>query len=66
MHPKVDTLPPIPYGSLSPRHLLFDLVYNPAKTAFLARGEQQGAQIVNGYDMLIYQAEASWKIWNSD
>lgn len=65
MHPKVDTFPPIPYESLSDRHLLFDLVYNPAKTAFLSRGEQQGAHIVNGHDMLIFQAEASWEIWNA-
>ena len=24
----------------------------------------KGAKIVNGYDMLIYQAEKSWSIWN--
>lgn len=64
MHPEVETFPPIPYEALSSSHLLFDLVYNPAKTAFLARGEQQGAEIVNGHDMLIYQAEAAWEIWN--
>ena len=64
MHPTVDTLPQIPYEALTPKHLLFDLVYNPAKTAFLARGEKYGAQIVNGNDMLIFQAEASWEIWN--
>lgn len=65
MHPKVDTFPRIPYEVLSPRHLLFDLVYNPAKTVFLTRGEHFGAQIVNGHDMLIFQAEASWQIWNT-
>ena len=65
MHPKVDTFPRISYEALTPNHLLFDLVYNPEKTAFLSRGEKQGAKIVNGYDMLIYQAEASWEIWNS-
>jgi len=64
MHPKPETYPPLPYEALHSGHLLFDLVYNPAKTAFLARGEKYGAQIVNGHDMLIYQAEASWEIWN--
>jgi shikimate dehydrogenase len=63
-YPKVETFPPIPYKAISSDHLLFDLVYNPAKTEFLARGEKKGASIVNGYDMLVYQAEASWKIWN--
>ena len=65
MYPRVETFPPIPYEALSANHLLFDLVYNPEKTAFLARGEEQGAEIVNGHNMLIYQAEASWEIWNS-
>ncbi len=64
MHPNTDQFPAIPYSALTSRHLLFDLVYNPAKTKFLALGEEKGASIVNGYDMLIYQAEASWKIWN--
>lgn len=65
MYPRLETYPDIPYQALSARHLLFDLVYNPEKTEFLARGEKYGASIVNGYDMLIYQAEASWEIWNS-
>ena len=45
-------------------HILFDLTYNPKKTKFLSYGEIKGAKIVNGYDMLIYQAEKSWSIWN--
>ena len=64
MHPKLETFPPIPYEALSSAHLLFDLVYNPGKTEFLRRGEQMGADITNGYDMLVFQAEASWEIWN--
>ena len=65
MYPGVETFPQIPYEALSANHLLFDLVYNPAKTGFLQRGEKHGTRIVNGHDMLIYQAEASWEIWNS-
>jgi len=64
MYPNVDSAPEIPYERLTPKHLLFDLVYNPGLTRFLALGETRGAHIVNGYDMLVYQAEASWKIWN--
>lgn len=65
MYPGVETYPDIPYHAITHKHLLFDLVYNPEKTEFLTRGENQGARIVNGHDMLIYQAEASWEIWNS-
>ncbi|MDQ6609444.1 MAG: shikimate dehydrogenase, partial [Bacteroidota bacterium] len=43
-----------------------DMIYNPAKTKFLAEGEKRGAQICNGYEMLIGQAEESWRIWNNE
>jgi len=65
MYPKVDECPPLPYQALTTKHYLFDLVYNPAKTLFLQKGEEQGAAIKNGHDMLIIQAEESWRIWNS-
>jgi shikimate dehydrogenase len=66
MFPNVDQDPPIPYKVLTPDHLLYDLIYNPAKTKFLLYGEEKGAQIINGYEMLVAQAEESWRIWNSD
>ena len=64
MFPKVDACPDIPYHLLSPRHLLYDLVYNPEETLFLKRGAQQGATIKNGLGMLHLQALASWEFWN--
>src|SRR5215216_5316798 len=65
MYPKIDEAPPIPYDFLNADHLLFDLIYNPDKTEFLKKGEQQDARIANGREMLILQAEESWRIWNS-
>jgi len=65
MYPNVDEAPELAYHLLSDKHLLFDLTYNPAKTKFLLEGEKRGAQISNGYQMLIEQAEESWRIWNS-
>lgn len=64
-YPNVIEAPTIPYQALNSSHLLFDLVYNPEKTLFLKKGEEQGAAIKNGFDMLQIQAEESWKIWNS-
>lgn len=63
-HPNVNECPPIPYDGISDQHLLYDLIYNPEETKFLRIGKSQGATILNGYDMLIYQAEKAWKIWN--
>ena len=64
MFPRVDECPPLPYHALTPSHYLYDLVYNPAKTLFLQKGEERGSTIENGHEMLIIQAEESWKIWN--
>jgi len=63
--PHVEAAPVLPYEALSGRHYLFDLVYNPERTRFLAEGEARGAVIRNGYDMLRIQAEESWNIWNA-
>ncbi len=64
MHPNIVEAPQIPYHALTPKHYLFDLIYNPEKTLFLQKGEEQGAAIKNGYEMLVLQAEESWRIWN--
>ena len=63
--PHIDACPDIPYQFLSSEHLVFDVVYNPAKTLFLKKSEQRGATILNGEKMLELQAEAAWEIWNA-
>jgi shikimate dehydrogenase len=64
MAPKTDTFPALNYNLLSSNNFLFDLVYNPEKTVFLAKGEKQGCSIINGLPMLHFQAEKAWEIWN--
>lgn len=63
--PKTDQCPAISYEKLEAQHFLFDLVYNPATSLFLENGLKQGASVKNGYDMLVYQAEKSWEIWQN-
>ena len=65
MYPNLDECPPINYSHISAEHYLYDLIYNPEKTLFLRRGEERGATIKNGHEMLLIQAEESWKIWNA-
>lgn len=65
MYPNTQVCPPIEYSALGNHHLLFDAIYNPEKTLFLEKGEQQGSAIKNGLEMLQLQAEQSWKIWNN-
>lgn len=64
-YPHISASPDIPYEALGPNHHLFDLIYNPETTRFMQLGLQQGATVQNGYEMLVLQAEESWRIWNS-
>lgn len=64
MHPETEEAPAIPYEFLSPWHLCYDLIYNPAITTFLKTGRRYGAVTKNGMDMFKRQAEESWNIWN--
>lgn len=64
MAPAVGECPPLPYEHLTPDHLLFDLIYNPATSEFLRRGQKQGTRICNGQRMFVLQAEASYRIWS--
>ena len=66
MFPNVDEAPNLPYEAITSKHHLYDLVYNPAVTKFLVKGAAQGATTQNGLEMLHLQADASWKIWNSE
>ena len=64
MSPNEHELPNLPYQYITSNHLLYDLIYKPEKTMFLKEGEQRGAFIKNGFEMLVLQAEENWKIWN--
>lgn len=65
-YPKTDAFPNIPYQFITEKHLLFDLVYNPEVTQFMAKGILKGASVKNGYEMLLNQAIKSYEIWNSE
>lgn len=62
--PNIEACPDLPYEFFTDKHIAYDLIYNPAETQFLKNAKERGAIIKNGYDMLIFQAEKAWKIWN--
>ncbi len=64
MSPNTEGYPPLPYEYIENQHFLYDLVYNPETTVFMKRGLAQGAKVKNGLDMLLFQAEKGWEIWN--
>lgn len=64
-YPAVEKFPQIPVKDLNSSHLLFDLIYNPETTKLMELARQRGATAINGLQMLEFQAEAAWEIWNS-
>lgn len=63
--PFVDTCPDLPYERFYSGQIAFDLVYNPEETLFLKQARAGGAVGVNGFEMLVGQAEGAWKIWSA-
>lgn len=64
-NPNVDECPNIPYQAITNQHILYDLIYNPLETKFLALGNANNATTINGLSMLKLQANKAWEIWNS-
>ncbi|MDR0789478.1 MAG: shikimate dehydrogenase [Bacteroidales bacterium] len=64
MHPFCDDIPPIDTSKINDSHIVIDLIYNPSQTKFLQIAKSQGAKTINGLQMLVYQAEKAWNIWN--
>jgi len=65
MSPDTESMPQIDFEVLTPKHYVYDLVYNPARTQFLQKVEMHGAHVKNGLEMLHIQAEKAWAIWNN-
>ena len=65
MYPEINNCPAIPYESITKKHLLYDLIYNPEETLFLRKGKEKDATTQNGLTMLRLQAKKAFEIWNS-
>lgn len=55
----------IPAAWLRRSMLVCDLVYNPLWTPLLLDAREQGARVLNGLPMLIYQGAAAFERWTS-
>lgn len=66
MYPNLSARAELPYDCIGAGYYLYDLIYNPAETAFLREGRVRGAWVKSGLEMLVLQAERSWEIWNGE
>lgn len=64
--PNTEDMVDFPFEWLTSDHLVVDLIYNPSKTKFLRKAEENGAVILNGESMLKEQALKAWEIWNKE
>ncbi len=64
--PEINECVDFPFDYLNTNHFLYDLIYNPEITLFLSKGKMKGSMIKNGFEMLLEQADASFKIWEKE
>ncbi|MCX8043837.1 MAG: shikimate dehydrogenase [Desulfobacterota bacterium] len=62
MYPNIHASP-IPAAFLKPRHVVFDVVYNPLETRLLLDAQKAGAAVVPGIGMFINQAAVQFQLW---
>lgn len=55
--------PPIPAHLIRPHHLIYDAIYNPARTPLIDTAAEAGARACNGLSMLLHQGALSLEIW---
>ena len=63
MTPDVDAMPPVDISLLPEGALVYDLIYSPAKTKFLAKAEELGYPIINGMSMLFHQGAEAFRLF---
>ncbi|HEY6111306.1 MAG TPA: shikimate dehydrogenase [Chthoniobacterales bacterium] len=55
--------PPLPEHLLAPHLLVYDTVYRPDRTQFVAAAAGAGARAANGLSMLLHQGALAFQIW---
>jgi len=62
VYPKVNQSP-IPKSLVRPGLVVFDIVYNPARTKLLKFAKSKGCQTIPGIEMLVRQAGEQFRLW---
>lgn len=53
----------VPRETISPEHVVFDMVYRPHRTQLIVDAERAGAAVIYGIEMLIQQAALQFERW---
>lgn len=63
MSPDVDAEPLIDPERLNRSNLVYDIIFNPLETRFLAGARLRGCRIANGMGMLLHQGAIAFELW---
>ena len=66
MYPEIDAMPPVDLKLLPEGALVYDIVYNPAKTKLLQTAEKLGYPTLNGLNMLLLQGEEAFRLFTDE
>lgn len=66
MHPDTGRCVITDFKSITSKHFIYDVIYNPNYTALLVNARKQSAVVQNGLDMLIYQGLESLRIFTGE
>ena len=66
MYPEIDAMPPVDLKLLPEGALVYDIVYNPARTKFLREAEKLGYPTLNGLNMLLLQGEEAYRLFTGE
>lgn len=53
----------VPQRLIEPYHLVYDMVYSPARTKLMADAEAEAAKSANGLSMLLWQGVFAFEFW---
>ena len=53
----------VDHQNIKKHAIVYDIVYKPVHTALLENAKQAGAEVIYGYEMLLYQGARSFEIW---
>ena len=66
MSPDEDDAPTTIPESFNENQIVFDIIYNPENTKFLALAKEQGALTINGLKMFVEQGARSFELWTNE
>lgn len=58
-----EDMSPIDKNFITENQIVFDVVYSPKETRFLRDAKENGAKVIYGYEMLLYQGVAQFELY---